>query len=160
MQSLFQEMQKLDSLNVIKVSRILDQRGWLGPDIVGKRGNQTLFLVIQHANLPVQLKYLPMIREAVKNGKAIAADVAMLEDRVNIRQNKKQVYGSQVGRDNATGEFYVFPLEDPDHVDERRAQVGLGTMRDYVTTWGIKWDLKEYKKRLPEYEERMKKLVW
>ena len=65
-----------------------------------------------------------------------------------------------MGRDQATGEYYIFPLEDPDHVDERRAEVGLGSLKEYVSGWGIKWNPEEYKKRLPEYEERTKKLSW
>lgn len=49
------------------------------------------------------------------------------------------------------GEF-VLPLEDPDNVDKRRAEVGLGPLADYVKQWNIVWDVEEYKKQLPELE--------
>jgi len=62
---------KADSINVVEIVRILDSRGWLGSDIIGRRGNQTLYLVIQHADLKTQESYLPMIREVVKKGKLI-----------------------------------------------------------------------------------------
>ncbi len=145
-----------DSINRIQVLAILDQYGWLGPDVVGEDGNSMLFLGIQHANLAVQEKYLPMMREAVKNGRAAGSQLALLEDRVALRQGKKQHYGSQIGRDESTGIFYVCPLEDPDNVDQRRAEVGLKPLADYVMRWDIKWDVEQYKKDLPWIEEKEK----
>ncbi len=156
MKELWREMARKDSMNLIVVERILNERGWLGPDVVGPTGSSTLFLVIQHANLATQEKYLPMMREAVTNGKAKGSHLALLEDRVLIRNGKRQLYGSQIGLHKETGEHYVSPLEDPDHVDERRASVGLGPLADYINRWKMKWDVETYKKELPALEERIK----
>jgi hypothetical protein len=136
-----------DSMNLIKVKRILDERGWLGPQVVGDRGNSTLFLVIQHSDLETQLQYLPMMREAVKVGNARAGSLALLEDRVALGQGNKQVYGSQIGMDPETGEYYVLPLEDPESVNDRRAEVGLGTIEEYISIWGMTWDVEKHKAR-------------
>jgi hypothetical protein len=138
------------------VSDILDKRGWLGEDVVGQQGNSALFLVIQHADLKTQQKYLPMMREAVKTGRANASSLALLEDRVALRQGKMQIYGSQVGTDNSTGLHYVFPMEDPDNVDKRRAEVGLEPLAEYVSEWDIVWNVEQYKKDLPKYIEMAK----
>lgn len=156
MKELWREMARKDSMNLIVVERILNERGWLGPDVVGPTGSSTLFLVIQHADLATQEKYLPMMREAVTNGKASGSHLALLEDRVLIRNGKRQLYGSQIGLHKETGEHYVSPLEDPDHVDERRASVGLGPLADYINRWNMKWDVETYKKELPALEERIK----
>lgn len=156
MQDHWKLINEKDSINLIKIKAILDQYGWLGADVVGGQGNATLFLVIQHADLATQEKYLPMMREAVKNGKALGGNLALLEDRVALRQGKRQIYGSQIGRDTETKIYYVSPLEDPDHVDKRRAEVGLGPLADYVSLWQIKWDVEQYKKDLPKLEERTK----
>lgn len=75
-----------DSLNLIKVSKILDERGWVGKSTVGSQANQTLFLVIQHSDLKTQQKYLPMMRDAVKKGNANASSLALLEDRVAAKR--------------------------------------------------------------------------
>lgn len=144
-----------DSINLIKVKKILDERGWLGKDVVGPQGNQTLFLVIQHADLETQQQYIPMMREAAKKGDANGAELAMLEDRVALRTGKRQIYGSQLWRDPETGEFHVMPLEDPDNVDERRSRVGLGKLADYISIWDLKWDVDAYKRILPELEKKM-----
>lgn len=147
-----------DSINLIKVKKILDVWGWLGADIVGQEGNTTMFMVIQHADLKTQEKYLPLLRDAVSKGNAYPAHLAMLEDRVAIRQGKRQIYGSQIDQDTKTGEFFVLPLEDPDNVDKRREPIGLGKMEDYVSNWGIKWDVEAYKKQLPLIEAKQKKI--
>lgn len=156
MKSLWKIIHEKDSLNQQNVKKILDERGWLGPDVIGHQGNQTLFLVIQHAEIETQEKYLPMMRDAVKKGNAKAASLALLEDRVALRKGNMQIYGSQVGRDQETGEYYVLPLADPDNVDKRRAEVGLEPLQSYLSNWGLTWNVENYKKKLPEYIAKQK----
>jgi hypothetical protein len=148
-----------DSLNLIKISKILDEKGWVGKDVVGAQANQTLFLVIQHADLKAQQKYLPMMREAVKKGNANVRSLALFEDRIALREGRRQIYGSQIATNSITGKSHISPLEDPDNVDKRRAEVGLGPIADYAKKNGVVWDVETYKKELPELEkiERQKK---
>ena len=145
MQAHWQTINLKDSINLIKIQRILDERGWLGQDVIGAQGNMTLFLVIQHSPIEIQEKYLPMMREAVKKNNAQPSSLALLEDRVALRTGKRQIYGSQIGRDKETGEPYVSPIEDPENVDKRRAEVGLGTLADYISNWNITWDVEKHK---------------
>jgi hypothetical protein len=142
---LLKQMKYNDSINLAVVTSIINRRGWLGKDKIGLEGNNTLFLVIQHSNLPTMLKYLPVMRDAVKKGNADASSLAMLEDRVNMLQNKKQIYGSQITTDRKTGKYILWALEDPDHVDERRARIGLGSIADYVKQFGFTWNPSDYK---------------
>ena len=157
--SLIKLMNYNDSLNTTTVAKILDKYGWLGEDKVGNKGNTTLFLVIQHANLKTQQKYLPVLRKAVKSGKARASSLALLEDRVALREGRKQIYGSQLSSipDNPS-KYYLSPLIDPDNVDKRRASVGLQPLAEYVKRWDIVWNVEEYKKQLPQYEEWEKRI--
>ena len=122
-----------DSINQITVKRILDERGWLGPDIVGKQGADALFLVIQHSDLETQEKYLPMFKEAVKSGNAKADQLATMVDRVALGRGEKQIYGTQFEKDQETGEFYALPLVDPDNVDKRRTEVGLLPLQEFFS---------------------------
>lgn len=147
MNQLWHKMAETDSVNLSIVQSILDQYGWLGPAEIGGEGSSpALFLVIQHSNLKTQEKYLPMLREAVKNGKARGADLALLEDRINMRNGKKQIYGSQIGRDPNTGAYNIHPIEDPKNVDKRRADAGLGPLHEYVSRWGLTWNDEEAEK--------------
>lgn len=154
MTALWETINEKDSLNLIKIKAILDTYGWLGADVVGSHGNSALFLVIQHSDQATQEKYLPMMRAAVKNGKAQGSSFALLEDRVALGQGKKQIYGSQIGRNTETNLYYVLPLEDPDNVDNRRAGVGLPPLADYVSHWQINWDVEQYKKDLLTIETK------
>lgn len=146
-----------DSINLIKIKKILDERGWLGPKIIGNQGNSTLFLVIQHADIETQVHYLPMMREAVKEGNAQPSSLALLEDRVALRQGNRQIYGSQIGKDPESGEYYVSPLIDPENVDKRRAEVGLGPLSDYVGHWDMTWDIEKHKASTAKIEAEVAK---
>jgi hypothetical protein len=139
MRELIKKIEVQDAANLSVVKHILDTYGWIGRDRIGSKANGALFLVIQHADLKTQEKYLPMLRKAVKEGKAHPGDLALLEDRVAVRQGKKQMYGSQIDQDTLTGKFYIFPLQDPDKVDERRARMGLEPLSEYVKQVGIVW---------------------
>jgi hypothetical protein len=55
-----------------------------------------------------------------------------------------------------TSPYYVLPLEDPDNVDKRRAEVGLQPLAEYVAYWQIKWDVEQYKKDFPKIEAKEK----
>lgn len=127
-----------DSLNEIRVKQILDEHGWLGRENVSERAGKALFLVIQHADLPVQEKYLPLMRRAVTQGKANASDLAYLEDRILMRQGKPQRYGSQIVPDKETGAWVLYETEDLPNLNKRRASVGLGPIQDYLNSTGAR----------------------
>lgn len=154
--SAIKAMREIDAKNLIKIRGIIKKYGWLGPQDVGMNSSQGLFLVIQHADLATQEEYLPMIRDAVKEGKTLSSNLALLEDRVAMREGKKQIYGSQVFRSKTTGKMYFYPIEDPDHVDERRKTVDLQPIAEYAKLFNLNWDIAEYKRSLPEIEKAAK----
>ena len=153
MQELWKITNQKDSVNLLKVRKILDEKGWVGKDKVGAQANSALFLVIQHSDLETQKKYLPMMKEAVTKGNASPGSLALLIDRIEIREGRKQIYGSQIGTNPNTQTQYILPLIDPDNVDKRRAEVGLGPISDYIKNWNLVWDVEKYKSELPELEK-------
>jgi uncharacterized protein DUF6624 len=145
MRQLFWSMKQSDSLNFIKVSAILEKFGWLAPETIGSQANTTLFMVIQHSDIDKQELYLPRMRIAVKQGKASAASLALLEDRVALLRNRQQLYGSQVIWNMKTNEYKLLPLEDPAHVDQRRKEAGLPPMKEYLKfCCDMEWDPDSY----------------
>lgn len=141
MMSLGPKMLKQDQANLKYVSEILDKYGWISYDTIGFKANQTLFLVIQHSDSTTQERYLPLLKQAVKDNKAFGHDLALLEDRVLIKRGNKQIYGSQIQCDSTGKNCWVLPIEDEINVDKRRAEVGLQPLAEYIKTWNI-----EYKK--------------
>jgi hypothetical protein len=132
-----------DSLNEVEVIKIIDERGWVGKSLVGGQANMTLWLVIQHAPLETQEKYLPMLKESVLKGESKGSHLALLEDRIQMRNFKPQTYGSQITTDPNTGERIVYEIKDPEYVNKRRKEVGLGPIQDYVKRWGIEWTIEQ-----------------
>lgn len=144
-------MVKVDSANLSSVEKIIKQYGWLGTSSVGGKANQTLWLVVQHGSLPEQEKYLPLLRKSVSAGESLPMHLGMLEDRIALAKRNKQVYGTQLWT-NIDGSLYIAPLLDPDKVNERRKEIGLGQIEIYAKEHGFVWDLKAYKLKMPEYE--------
>lgn len=137
--SVIAHMALQDSLDLVRVTAIIDSAGWLGPDDVGAKASQALFLVLQHADAKplVQETYLPEMRLAVKEGKARPDELAMFEDRVAVNTGKPQIYGSQIGWKN--DKPFIKPLQDETHVNERRAAVGLEPLEKYAERFGLDW---------------------
>lgn len=152
LQKLFIKIVQTDSSNLMMVQNILDTYGWLGEAAVGQKANQTLFLVIQHADLQTQTNYMPMMKHAVEKGNARPQDFALLKDRVLLGQGSKQLYGSQVGVDQESGQYYVKPLQDPENVNERRKEMGLGPIEDYVSRWNIDWTVEKHLENIERFE--------
>lgn len=137
---------KQDSINEIQVIDIINKNGWVGIDLVGEKANKALWLVIQHSPIEVQEKFLPLLKESVKLGKSNGSHLALLEDRILMRNGKPQVYGSQVITDKETGEKRVYEIKDPEYINQRRKSVGLGPIENYLETWNIKWTVKQKEK--------------
>jgi hypothetical protein len=146
-QASWDSIHKYDSINVIKVSRIIETHGWLGISDIGEKANKTIWLVIQHAPLEKMLEYLPLLKESARNEETPADMMALTEDRILMYKGKPQIYGSQLSWNMKTNEYFVYPIENPDSVDIRRAKVGLDPMSEYVKIFDLKWDLEEHKKQ-------------
>ena len=127
-----------DSVNMIKVADILRRYGWLEEEIIGWPGSSAIWAVIQHSTLENQEKYLPLMREAVKNGKARQAHLAMLEDRILVGKGKEQIYGTQAGTDSF-GIYKLYPIKDERNVNKRRFSVGLGPLQWYAKQIGLRY---------------------
>jgi hypothetical protein len=137
MRPIARDMNLVDSVNIIRIREILDRHGWPKRKAVGMQASQTVFLVIQHADLATQEKYLPMMEKAVKDGDAEPSSLALLVDRIRMRNGKPQLYGSQLHQDEATKKMVFYPIEDEAHVDERRAAMGLEPLAEYAKRFGL-----------------------
>lgn len=59
-----------------------------------------------------------------------------------LGEGKEQIYGSQI-YENEDGSFYVKDIHQPAYVSQRRKEVGLGPIEDYVRNYGIEWTVKQ-----------------
>lgn len=130
----------IDSTNMARLEEIIAKHDWPGRSLVGNQAALAAFLILQHANLPQQEKYLPIVQAAADRGDVERYHLAMLQDRVLMRQDKLQRYGTQLWNDPSTGRFGLYPIEDSAGVDARRAEIGLEPLEDYLRGMGINPD--------------------
>jgi hypothetical protein len=128
---LVSEQDRADSLNRVVVDSLL-QNGW--PDGLSEQSNRTIWLIIDHADVEYQERYLPLIGQQAVRGTISPSDYATLLDRVNVRRQRPQRYGTQTGYKQRDDEVFtfVYPIEDIDALDSLRLSVGLDSMHLYL----------------------------
>jgi len=149
------EVRYIDSMNTLKVSAILDRYGWLDRKRIGIMESDALFFVIQHADSATQEKYLPSLRKAVLDKTISPHHLTMLEDRISLKKNKYQVYGTQLFYYPPNKRYYLMPLIDPEDIIQTRKAIGLdsASFGTYLTQFNLVWDIDTYKKELPDVQK-------
>lgn len=119
---------KIDKSNLDRIEQIIQLHGYPGTALVGKPTDEAAFYIIQHS--PKIETYFGIIKAAAQSGQLPFYLSAMMEDRLLAQQLKPQVYGSQVmcypvkdKPDNM--ECFVWPVEDPQSVNDRRIKAGF-----------------------------------
>lgn len=99
---------------------------WPLRQVVGAAGVRAVWWISQ-SDTALQRTTLHRMMES-GGDQALAADVAVLEDRVRLQSGRKQIYGSQLHM--VGGRLVPEPIEDSAHVDMRRDAAGLPPLRD------------------------------
>jgi hypothetical protein len=125
------EVQALDRRNTARLKEIVLAQGWPDTAQVGLDGALAAFVLVQHADqdLAFQEEMLPHVDEAYRRGELPGECVALLTDRILIAKGERQIYGTQAGI--VDGVVQVRPVEDPDNLDVRRAQMGMIPIAEY-----------------------------
>jgi hypothetical protein len=129
LRALAQEQQQVDEKNFLRLEEIVREHGWPNAELVGEEANGVAWLLLQHANIDRQKRYLALLRPTVAGIKE-RASVAMLEDEIALAEDGKQIYGTEITL--ANGKAAVAPVADPAQIDARRAAVGLPPMEEYL----------------------------
>lgn len=136
--SAYARMQEVDAGNQRMVAGLLEE-GW--PEEISDEAGEALWLVIDHADLEMQRRFMPLVEEQVKAGRLAKSSYATLLDRMLMRENRPQRYGTQtrsftriVEGDSVCGQrvCYVWPVEHPASLDSLRAAMGLIPIGEYL----------------------------
>gem|GEM_PF-591017 len=130
------EIGKADSLHWRYASEVINRYGWLSGLELGSEGNAALFFIILHSPYDIQAKYLPLVRQAFAEKKVDPHNYSLFEDKVSLAEKGYQLYGTQVGMDEA-GKNFVHPIKDKENVNERRKELGVAPLEDYLKYFGI-----------------------
>ena len=101
---------------------------------VSQKQMTAIWLVLQHSAYKHMKKYFPQIEEAVKNGDLSKQQYALMKDRILMDEGKPQIYGSQI----KNGKLYK--LENPETVNERRKEMGMKTIENYLKHFNIEFN--------------------
>ncbi len=89
---------KLDKENQETIEKLYAKYGkYIGKSLVGKKYESAMWAVIQHSNLAMMEKFLPVVHQAVKDGDLHVTPLKMLIDRIYAAKYKHQIFGSQGG---------------------------------------------------------------
>lgn len=160
-----QRMTETDFRCQTAVFPILDSLGI--PEGLSDTSYSALFLVVQHSDLEHQRKYYPLFEASAEKGLIDPSDAATMLDRILMHEGKPQVYGTQTfsrvmtvtvkasedmvpGDNTGTAHTtesanYLWPVENADSLDIRRARVGLPSIGTYMEIFGemgmtLVWD--------------------
>jgi hypothetical protein len=130
-----QEIARVDRRNTARLKEIIDDHGWPGRSLVGERASRSAWLLALHADLdPKFQKQALELMEAMEPGEVDPRDVAYLKDRVLVAAGDEQIYGTQW--ECRGGEAVPrTPIVDPDDVDQRRAEVGMDPLDEYIESF-------------------------
>ena len=118
-----------------RLREIIARHGWPTFRLVGRDGSTAAWVITQHSDHDpaFQQRALTLMKAAARVGQADRIELAYLTDRVAVNHGRPQVYGTQV---TCIGEeLGPAPLIDPEHVDERRASVGLVPLQEYLDSF-------------------------
>ncbi len=145
-------MQAVDVENQRIVSDLLGC-GW--PEGLSDEANETIWLVIDHAGLGMQKRWMPLVKQQMEAGKVSKSSYATLLDRMLMREKLPQRYGTQavsfsrlIEGDSARMEpqCWLWPVEEPERLDSLRSAMELSPIEVYLreveAVYGIpcRWD--------------------
>jgi hypothetical protein len=125
-------VERIDDDDVAWLTRQLKKDGFPRVDQVGEVGLHLTWVLVQHADRdpPLQRLALAAFERLHAADEFPGEDLARLEDRVLVNQDRRQRYGTQF--DWKSGHFDPTPIEDPEGVDARRSALGLMPLADYA----------------------------
>ncbi len=133
------------SENTERLLELLDEYGWPTATQVTEYAAAGAALIINHASYELRSKYFPLLKEAFERGEAQPLRFAKMQDRLLVEEGKQQLYGTQIKFENL--ERTPYPIKEPEFVDKRRAEIGLGPLAPYLKArFDIDWEASQKKK--------------
>ena len=125
------KVKAIDERNRIWLAETIEQFCWPGKSLVGEQAAHAAWLLVQHADADPEFQQRCLERmKAAPPGEVSQIDIAYLTDRVLVAQKRPQIYGTQC-RD-VNGKFEPQECVDPERLDERRREVGLPPISEYL----------------------------
>jgi len=126
----WKRMEENDRVREARLEKIIAEKGWPRISQVGHRAANRAWLIAQHGSNDFLKRCLVMMKAAAVDGEIAPDNLALSIDRVLTQDKQKQIYGSQF-QTNEDGKTFLLPVEDIEHIDERRAAMGMEPFSEY-----------------------------
>ena len=136
---MWEAIEAVDQQNQEDLLELIPPEGWFYKSIYGEGPAQTAFLIIQHSNVDLWRRFLPILEPLVATGEVRGESYGLMYDRLAINEGRPQRYGTQMTC--KAGKFVIDQenLEDPENVEDRRRAMGF------------RWTLSEYQALFDDY---------
>ncbi len=129
-EDLKREILALDKAHTKKLKAILAKIELPTISKVGKKATLYAWLIAQHTpDTRFRQEYLTLMKKHLDDINPI--NLAMMQDRVNMENNKPQIYGTQFQRDKS-GSFVLWKIRDRKNLDIRRKKIGLSSLAEHI----------------------------
>ena len=125
-----QRMLATDDAREQRLRQIIASKGWPTQTMVGYKAAASAWLIAQHGSSGFLKSSLPLMRAAAAIGEITPSKLALSIDRDLTNDKLPQLYGSQFQTGN-DGKSVAFPIADPQHLEQRRASMGLESYARY-----------------------------
>ena len=129
-------MAAMDSVLTLQLEQLIKEHGLPTFRNVGYEGFYSAYIIMMHINSELQDSLIEKFIPLMETGEVPRDKMAYLMDRSLIRKKLPQRYGCQIYRSGKSQ-----PIEDIDHLNERREAMGLCPV-----------DIEDLKTRIVEYE--------
>ena len=136
MKNLMDEWKNVGDADKILLKTLFKENGFLGFNEVGEQSSHNFLQMVQRmdADPTFQQEVLVVMRKQIEKINASPIEFAYLTDRVNLNQGKPQVYGTQLKINEEGTSYEPKTVIDPKNLNKRRAEIGLGTIEEAVST--------------------------
>jgi hypothetical protein len=114
-----------------RLAQIITEKGWPAISQVGYRAAGNAWLIAQHGSPEFLKRCLVLMKAAAGKHEIAPGHLALSIDRVLVQEGEKQLYGSQF-QSTPDGKISANPIADPEHLDQRRASMGMQPYADYA----------------------------
>lgn len=127
-------MSEIDAQNQTVVISLLTKCEWPTDSNI----LEGVWYVIQHADTGLMAYYYDKLKQSEAEGLLPSSLMAKMEDRMLMNHGFPQIYGTQVVQKS------VYKMIDPANVNQRRSNVGLGTIEENTLKFGFEFKLEDY----------------
>ncbi|MES1156985.1 MAG: DUF6624 domain-containing protein [Alphaproteobacteria bacterium] len=122
----------IDCDNTAWLDRQLVQIGWFDIPSFGADADTAAWLLVQHADRAPEFQHRVLtLLQALPSGSTKRSNIGYLADRIATAEGHPQLYGTQ-GSCDADHSWQPRSIDDPAHLDERRAAIGLPPEAAYL----------------------------